>query len=56
MNARAVCALLGGIHRNTLANWIREGLFPPPLMTGRGRHYVWRAQDVEAALRRGLGR
>jgi predicted DNA-binding transcriptional regulator AlpA len=51
MDAREVCAHLR-ICRGTLFNWIRADLFPPPLMPGRGRHYRWRAEDVEAALRR----
>lgn len=32
-------ATLGGVNRRTVRFYVREGLLPPPLGVGRGRHY-----------------
>jgi predicted DNA-binding transcriptional regulator AlpA len=35
----------------TVRNWCRRGLFPPPLVIGR-RKRLWNAEAVRAALER----
>ncbi len=49
---------LGGVSRRTVRYYVQEGLLPPPLGVGRGRHYdeshLRRLLDVKAQQEAGL--
>jgi DNA-binding transcriptional MerR regulator len=49
---------LGGVTRRTVRYYVQEGLLPPPLGLGRGRHYgqqhLERLLSVKALQERGL--
>jgi DNA-binding transcriptional MerR regulator len=51
-------AALGGVTRRTVRYYVQEGLIPPPLGVGRGRHYgpqhLARLQAVKAFQEKGL--
>jgi DNA-binding transcriptional MerR regulator len=51
-------AELGGVTRRTVRFYVQEGLIPPPLGRGRGRHYtrthLERLLEVRALQERGL--
>jgi DNA-binding transcriptional MerR regulator len=51
-------AELGGITRRTVRYYVQEGLIPPPLGRGRGRHYteshLERLLEVKALQEKGL--
>ena len=51
-------AELGGITRRTVRYYVQEGLIPPPLGRGRGRHYteshLERLLEVKALQEQGL--
>jgi DNA-binding transcriptional MerR regulator len=51
-------AALGGVTRRTVRYYVQEGLLPPPLGVGRGRHYgpehLARLQTVKAFQEQGL--
>jgi len=43
-------ALLLGMSRVTVRNWLRRGLLPPGFAVGSSRVRWWRRADVERAL------
>jgi excisionase family DNA binding protein len=43
-------ARLLGVRRSTVLRWVRQGFFPPPLISGGNRWRRWRRLDVERYL------
>lgn len=39
-----------GVTRQTIYNWMKQGLWPQPIRVGRS--LMWRADDIRAALER----
>jgi predicted DNA-binding transcriptional regulator AlpA len=42
------------VSRQTVSAWVRAGTLPPP--SRLGRRVYWRPEQIEAALRQGVGR
>lgn len=41
-----------GVHRNTIANWMKDKIIRPDMWTLGGRHARWKLSTVRALQRR----
>lgn len=45
-NVQTVCAMLAGVHEDTLAAWVKAGKLPPPIKLSE-KTQGWRKSAVE---------
>lgn len=48
IDAKRLALEIGGVHRNTVTNWVNQGILPKPIRVGR--RTFWKSKEVLEAI------